>query len=58
MKLSKFTSLTLLASTTLAGSAFANDELANLSANPANWAMQAGNFANHRSSELSQINKN
>jgi PQQ-dependent dehydrogenase (methanol/ethanol family) len=41
----------------LIGSASANDELARLSNNPANWAMQAGNFANHRYSELSQINK-
>ena len=58
MKLTKFTSLTLLASAAFAGTTLANDELANLSANPANWAMQAGNFANHRYSELNQINKN
>ncbi|MFN0314249.1 MAG: methanol/ethanol family PQQ-dependent dehydrogenase [Burkholderiales bacterium] len=58
MKLTQFTSLALLASAAFAGSATANDELANLSANPANWAMQAGNFANHRYSELNQINKN
>ncbi len=41
----------------VAGGANANEELARLSNNPANWAMQAGNFANHRYSELSQINK-
>lgn len=35
----------------------ANTELAKLSQDPANWAMQAGNFANHRYSELKQINK-
>ena len=34
----------------------ANSELARLSQDPANWAMQAGNFANHRYSELKQIN--
>jgi PQQ-dependent dehydrogenase (methanol/ethanol family) len=33
-----------------------NDELGKLSADPKNWAMQAGNFANHRYSELNQIN--
>ena len=35
----------------------ANAELAKLSQDPSNWAMQAGNFANHRYSELKQINK-
>ena len=38
------------------GSASANQDLAQQIANPANWAMQAGNFANHRYSALSQIN--
>jgi len=38
------------------GSASANQDLAQQIANPANWAMQAGNFANHRYSTLSQIN--
>ncbi len=37
--------------------ASANAELAKLSQDPSNWAMQAGNFANHRYSELKQINK-
>ena len=46
-------SLTLAAA---AGSALANEDLATLSANPNNWAMQAGNFANHRYSPLQQIN--
>lgn len=36
--------------------ALANSELAQLSADPANWAMQAGDFSNHRYSELKQIN--
>ncbi len=41
----------------MAKSSTANDELANLSSNPSNWAMQVGNFFNHRYSELNQINK-
>ncbi|MCU0973658.1 MAG: PQQ-binding-like beta-propeller repeat protein, partial [Burkholderiales bacterium] len=39
------------------GIAAANDGLAKLIANPDNWAMQAGNFANTRYSALAQINK-
>jgi lanthanide-dependent methanol dehydrogenase len=39
-----------------AGSALANEDLATLSANPNNWAMQAGDFANHRFSPLQQVN--
>ena len=35
----------------------ANQELTDLSANSANWAMPTGNYANHRYSELNQINK-
>jgi PQQ-dependent dehydrogenase (methanol/ethanol family) len=35
----------------------ANEGLAKLSADPANWVMQAGDFANHRYSELNEINK-
>jgi lanthanide-dependent methanol dehydrogenase len=58
VKLTPITKLALLSCAAFAGTATANDELANLSANPANWAMQAGNFANHRYSELNQINKN
>ena len=41
---------------TLPGLATGNKDLAQLSANPANWAMQAGDFSNHRYSKLSQIN--
>ncbi len=37
--------------------ASANAELAKLSKDPSNWAMQAGDFANQRYSELNQINK-
>ena len=40
----------------LPGLAQANPELARLSADPKNWAMQSGNFANHRYSPLSQVN--
>ena len=35
----------------------AKESLTQLSADPANWAMQAGDFANRRYSELSEINK-
>jgi PQQ-dependent dehydrogenase (methanol/ethanol family) len=37
--------------------ASANAELAKLSKDPSNWAMQSGDFANQRYSELNQINK-
>ena len=46
-----------LAALAAPGIASANDGLAKLIANPDNWAMQAGNFANTRYSALSQINK-
>ena len=35
----------------------AADELATLQQNESNWVMPAGNYANHRYSELTQINK-
>jgi PQQ-dependent dehydrogenase (methanol/ethanol family) len=38
-------------------SASANDDVAKNIANNANWAVQAGDFANHRYSKLDQINK-
>ncbi len=57
MKVFRLLWLGALATSMLADTVVANDELAKLSANPANWAMQAGDFANHRYSELSQINK-
>ena len=37
--------------------ASANDDLQKLMANPSNWAIQTGDYANHRYSELKQINK-
>jgi len=40
----------------LSGTALANQELAQLSADPNNWAMQAGDFSNHRYSKLKQVN--
>jgi len=40
-----------------AGAASANDELAGLMKDPKNWVAQAGDFANTRYSELSQITK-
>ena len=52
----KLLSISLALAATAAGSVLANEDLATLSANPNNWAMQAGNFANHRYSPLQQIN--
>ena len=43
--------------TLFAGAAHANDELTKLSKDPNQWVMPAGNYANTRYSELSQINK-
>ena len=40
-----------------AGAAHANADVAKLSKDPKNWAMQAGSFSNQRFSELKQINK-
>lgn len=42
---------------TLAGNALANDELKALAADPKNWAMPTGDYANQRYSKLNQINK-
>jgi PQQ-dependent dehydrogenase (methanol/ethanol family) len=46
---------TLLMATS--GVAFANADVDKMTKDPKNWAMQAGNFANQRYSELKQINK-
>ena len=55
---SRWLSLTIIAIATMSSTyVHANAELTKLSQDPANWAMQAGNFANHRYSELKQINK-
>jgi len=55
---SRWLSLTIIAIATMSSTYVrANAELSKLSQDPANWAMQAGNFANHRYSELKQINK-
>lgn len=54
---SRWISLTIIAIATMSSThVHANAELSKLSQDPANWAMQAGNFANHRYSELKQIN--
>ncbi len=45
-----------LALTAAAGVAQANSDLEKLTANPKNWAMQAGDMYNQRYSKLSQIN--
>ncbi|MEO8628619.1 MAG: methanol/ethanol family PQQ-dependent dehydrogenase [Betaproteobacteria bacterium] len=52
----RLVSLVIAAAATISASALANDEIAQLSAKPSNWAMQAGNFSNHRYSELKQVN--
>ena len=39
-----------------AGSAYASDELIKMSANPKDWVMPAGDYANTRYSKLNQIN--
>jgi hypothetical protein len=39
------------------GLALANADVANLTKDPKNWAMQAGDFPNKRYSELKQINE-
>jgi lanthanide-dependent methanol dehydrogenase len=52
----KLLSISLGLAAAASGSALANQELAQLSANPNNWAMQAGDFSNHRYSSLQQVN--
>lgn len=39
-----------------AGAAYANDELIKMQQNPKDWVMPTGNYANHRYSQLKQIN--
>ena len=39
------------------GGAWANDQLLEMQKDPAQWVMQLGNYAGHRYSELSQINR-
>src|SRR5262249_7231566 len=39
-----------------AGAANANEELIKMSQNPKDWVMPTGNYANHRYSQLKQIN--
>jgi PQQ-dependent dehydrogenase (methanol/ethanol family) len=41
----------------MSSAAYANEELSQLQKDPKNWAMQAGNFANTRWSELKEINR-
>ena len=47
----------LLAAAVTPGFAQADEELNKLSSDPKNWAMQAGNYANQRYSDLKQVNK-
>jgi len=48
--------MAMLATATASITARADAELDKLVANPANWAAQAGDYANHRYSELKQVN--
>lgn len=58
MKLSwKLNALLVAGAAVIPLAASANEEVAKLAANPANWAMPAGDFANTRYSTLDQINK-
>ena len=47
----------LLVSVALSAPAMANESVTKLTSDPNNWAMQSGNYANHRYSTLDQINK-
>jgi PQQ-dependent dehydrogenase (methanol/ethanol family) len=47
----------IIAAFGLVSTAQANEQLMTMSANAANWAMPTGNYANHRYSELAQINR-
>ena len=47
----------LLAGTFLAGTAIANDSVLSLTSNPNGWALQTGDYANTRFSNLAQINR-
>jgi PQQ-dependent dehydrogenase (methanol/ethanol family) len=49
--------LLLAGAVSTVGSAVAAEDLQQAAKNPKNWAMQAGNEANHRYSTLAQINK-
>ncbi len=46
-----------LLATVVAAPAMANSDVAKLTADPNNWAMQTGDYFNHRYSKLDQINK-
>src|SRR6185312_15341831 len=45
-----------MAATVVSVTAIADPDLDQKMSNPANWASQAGDYANHRYSELTQIN--
>jgi PQQ-dependent dehydrogenase (methanol/ethanol family) len=57
MKLRWKTCLAAAACLVAAGTTSANDELLVMQENPAWWVMPTGNYANHRYSSVSQINK-
>jgi len=51
-----FVSVAALAATVMSGTAVADPDLEQKMSDSSNWASQAGDYANHRYSELSQIN--
>ena len=57
MQVSRNSLLALAAALVMPVAASANEELLIKQDNPAMWAMQTGNYANHRYSPLKQINK-
>ncbi len=56
-KVIRYASVAASAALLLSGSASASEELLTMEKNPAGWVMPTGNYANHRYSELSHINK-
>ncbi|MES1180036.1 MAG: PQQ-dependent dehydrogenase, methanol/ethanol family, partial [Hyphomicrobium sp.] len=46
----------IVAASGLAPKAHANEDVTKLSENPANWAIQSGNYSGQRYSKLDQIN--
>ncbi len=56
MRLKVVSSLMACSMLVCAGAAMANDELIKLSKDPNQWVMPTGDYANHRYSELKQIN--
>src|SRR6185312_2487865 len=52
-----FRTVVLAAAAAAAAAAFGDADLDQAMSNPANWASQAGDYANHRHSTLNQVNE-